>query len=226
MMTKRLCTAWTADPDEVRNAIRAMRRMARLGRMAERALTELRSKGSCGKAPVLYKLGTFGRAYNATVNMESLEPFQEVTRGEVPGYGEHHITFSDPIDDQGKVSIRIYLSGGQLLFRPNSTPVVRPIPDGSEVATVFLKKSADMVSVYPYDTSALGVGSGQNAKRAGRLLAKRVADLVVATADGGDTVRGNELQRCLADWLTEDGHAASWVRRIRDVASVMRTMSC
>lgn len=190
-------------------------------------MRDLKETGRCREAPVLYKSDTSRLGFSARVRLESFQPFHEVTRDDIPGYGDHKILFSDPVNNAILAPVvRVFLSGSQLCHRVGHRSIVWPIPEqASEVGSVFLKRDGRAsLGIFPYDRDAIEIGSRVKRDPLVRAIAKRASNIIMST-DGDGAVRIDELQRNAVQWLVDDGIAAKWLREVLDYVKVLDVMS-
>jgi hypothetical protein len=215
MVRPRLCTSMTADKREVDEALTALRRTIRLGRMAERALRQLEETGRCVKAPVLFRVNDRGRVSQLKVRLESFHPFQEVTRDEVPGYGSHVLDFLVP--DPPYKSISVLLVGGQVWMDSKQRPVFRPIPSSDQaiLGTISIKRNGPVINVFGRDFRV------KNKSVIGSLeanLAVRASELIIDPSYSPPHVRLDELRSRLVHWLMEDGFPSRWISEMVNIS--------
>jgi hypothetical protein len=233
------------NPYQAEMAIRELRRMVRFGRMAERALEDLKTKGFClRQIPCMTEGRDRNDDFRATVRV--FQPKVIVTRANIPWYGE-------PL----RVDTQRVINGehGGLLFKEVEIVVHCPgigydengrggdyetwKPLHLRVGNARMKSNGQMTFVHDFHDwepkkkitvhKLYAKPSSGNAISAYKMIAQTLAIHIIrfSVSDVNDKkvpYRVRALRENLPHWLIEDGFIQTFCKDVMDLANVAIVM--
>jgi len=225
MDLSKLAANGTAEPDAVRRAFRDLRRLVRLGRMAEAALSRIREKGwADGKFPA----AGHDRYKSLDVRSYYLEAVRTPTRDMVPAFADLTVSLGKPITgSHGGTEFKevpLWLSGTG--FAQLNREVV-PRQVGERLGSLRLKKDGGIT----YESKQSKVVKLYSEFKSEKSLqsASAFADDFTAALGGCDDASPsqlyNDLMEQVPEWLIGEGHVRRLCLEARDAARVLGVMS-
>ena len=238
MDLSKLAADGTCSPESVQKAIRDLKRMARFGRMAESALSQIKEKGWVeGKFPAATISHNYGEL---KIGSHYLEATVAPTRSMVPDFTDLKVTLGKlDTDSHGGTEFsiaRVNLSGTgfaqvgrEIMIRQftEKAGCLRLKKDGgisyrtnhffSHPLNTFVN-NGKVVKIYSEFKSA-------NAIESAKSLA---ADFTIAMSvcdDKNPSQLYNDLMKSTQQWLVEEGHIKRLSLELRDAARVLGVMS-
>lgn len=218
----------SSDPREVRRAIVGLRAMARMGKVAERALAEIGEKGHySGRAPWIRKRGSW-----LDLHVSRLPTRPEMTREGIPGYGRPAVSL-DSVHELEKVG------GARYPVYAVSATMACYAPDGWETRKVRigrLRLNTKLGTFFP-SLPSLEAGDGVEDRKQkcysvslSRDVVPKVSLMCRVLAENAAGRRLGKDPRCavfsrrMQSWLEEDGHGASVLEELREFAQRHRAV--
>ena len=231
MDLSKLAADGTCSPESVQKAIRDLKRMARFGRMAESALSQIKEKGWVeGKFPA----ATISHYYGELkIGSHYLEATVAPTRSMVPDFTDLKVTLGKlDTDSHGgtEFSIAMVNLSGTGFAQVGREIMIRQFTE--KAGCLRLKKDGG-ISYNPMNTF---VNNGKvvkiysefksaNAIESAKSLA---ADFTIAMSvcdDKNPSQLYNDLMKSTQQWLVEEGHIKRLSLELRDAARVLGVMS-
>lgn len=224
------CIGQDSDEERLQEALVGLRRMIRYGRLAEKALRNLRTQGFCDcQVPVATRIR---EGYPGHIQAVRFPAFVNVTRADVPDYGQFKFQFGKAVKGEhggqmtDEVQVRLHATGWCQHFeewKPRSLHVgnARLKRNGETVFVSNRSEGIDKEGV----SKLYKAGDSTNAKLAYLTIARTFAHHMVRMYKEQDVSQPfTDLREKLADWLVEDGHVRDFCIFLREnavVASVL-----
>lgn len=245
-MTDRLCIGNESDPEAVRDAVRGLKMMARLGRRAQRALESLERDGEIPERVVWLKVGDTWSNGLERLQVRTSGPWlrhRPVSRDDVPGWSDISMDLGSVEEDTISGSVvkcfQVGLSGTCLWWNREEQEVARrglgsPSRKFSgSIGYVRLKKSGSPTfdpdhghwDVPPDDRKVFRISSDEAVARIADLAACRLVTPSLMSYDDSYPVLMKDLRREIPKWLVEDGMAQKWRDQICEWASSVRVVA-
>jgi hypothetical protein len=206
------------DPRELRRAVRGLRAVQRMGKLAEHALAELAEKGHYdGRAPWLAP-PVYGKKYHVRYSRFPASP--SLSRESVPEYGPVRIV-------PGYTTWKQKYGGLEYDCFDVLVRIATPSSDGafsmSSVKVGFVKLNVGSPAF-----NAVHHDEKERSRSVTLLKEPRRADVVntakvIAEAAAGKGFRTGPLPAFyygrLSEWLVEDGHVVSFLAELREKAA-------
>ncbi len=205
------------DARETRRAIRGLRAVQKMGKLAEHALSEIASKGHYDQRAPWLAPPVYGKKYH--VKYSRFPALPTISRDSIPEYGPVRII-------PGYVTFVQKYGGYEYDCFDVRVRIASPGPDGtfamSDVKVGFVK-----LNVGSSAFNAVHHDEKERSRSVTLLKEPRQADVlstakVVAEAAAGPGFRTDPLAAVyfgrLSAWLVEDGHALSFLSELRQKA--------
>lgn len=200
--------------------------MVRYGKIAEKALRDLREKGFCDRqVPIATRAHEFS---NGWVNIATFPAFVDVSRKDVPGYGDFRVSFGQTVRGEHggcpTTEVRIHLHATAWSQHDDSWK-----PRGLHVGNARLKRNGEVVFV---SNRSEGIDREAVSKLYGRADSpeSREAHLNIGNAVAHHLVRVYkekdvsqpmiDLRQKIGAWLVEDGYVRTICQVVRSGAKV------
>jgi hypothetical protein len=204
------------DDREARRAVRGLRAMAKMGRLAASVLAEIEAKGhSQRRAPWLGR-ARFVPGYS--VRYSRFPAIPPISREAVPGYGRLEVrTPGTP---------EVVKSGSfEYLCYDVFVRAAVPVPETSgftvaEVKVGRVKLNVESATFYPLKEKGEKAHSVALLKNVKPMSALQAARAIARSVAGGKELRSSPFAavylRSLESWLVEDGHAEAFLTELRE----------
>lgn len=231
MTDKRLCTSRRSRASDGAAAFLNLKRLVRLGKIAELALCEIEERGGTWRpVPTLTPPGR-DRSHIA---LETFLPYVEPSRDSIPGYGKYDLSFPDTkMKRTNGAPIPVFsvvIPGAGLCWTDGAwVPVeecykmerlgsARVLKNGG-VSFFFSNRITDKDGGFAH---TIRHPSDPRFKDSEKDMAIKAARYILGSRNG--SVGHAEYHSRLAKWLIEDGYVATWNTQILGHADVIRVM--
>jgi len=225
MELDKLAANGTARAENVQTAVRNLKRLARFGRMAEAALTQIKEKGWVdGKYPSANP-GGYGGLGIGSCYFEAMVP---PTRSMISDLTDLKVSIGKlRSDSHGGTEFK---SAALMLSGTGFAQVKREIvarPFEKKIGFIRLKKDGGL-SYESKSSTVVKVYSEFKSEKAAYSAQAFADDFVSALAECDDNDPSqlyNDLMQAVRDWLIDEGHVKRLCLEARDAARVLGVMS-
>jgi hypothetical protein len=223
-------TQTSSNPEDVRKTLTSLRRLVRLGKMAEKALSQLQQGKLDVKSPVFH-LSVRGYSHGSiqgNVKIEKFIPAINFNRSMISSYGDWTLRFGgldfDTIGNHKTPCMTVYIEGpGLHIPRGHAGPYANPI------GSVHMKKNG-MNKFNSWNENSVSIHLKKNVNKIEShflpRISKQVALIVMRELEEEDDESVHEeLSRRLSEWLIQDGFIHRWLHEINNACEVQRVMA-
>ncbi len=212
-----------SDPREVRKAVRGLRAMSKLGRLAEKALAELAENGHFDSRAPWLSPTTYSKKY--LIKYSRFPSIPSMSREDVPGYGPLRVSVGKQPFSRIYGSVRHNCLDVTVL-------VATPIPAGQlvekEVHVGHVKLNSNNNSFYPSHHDEKARSRSIVLLRGVKPYYVRHVAKVLAEAAAGPEFEKEPVPAVyygrLSQWLVEDGHAHQFLVDLRNLVDDYETV--
>ncbi len=220
--TPDICVDQDPDKRQVARALRGLRAMVRLGKLADKVLKDIDERGYSDERAYWFKSARYNE-----FKKSSFPRAQEINRGHVPGYDSMELVVGGKVDDKSDsasyesygVSLRAYFwTGWEKKKWEKGARDVGIIRVTSSSPSLRAHSQRDSYTRNPKRIPIL-VGIKDSGVRS---LANVITECVFKNQSPQDD--GAQLRRMFPRWLMEDGTAERWLRELRKFTDDKKTV--
>jgi hypothetical protein len=230
------CVNNSSDPEDVKEAIHALRRMIRYGKLADKALQQIQTVGHYdGRVPCTEQKA---RGYgHPGIQYQKFPAYKSISRDQIIGYKDFKISLSEKRDTGNpNIEFDVYFEGFYTHFDDEAMKFVTKHTNDKDYLNLVgkLRVCSNYLSFrasYSTKLPAVKIFNNCNLPGANAAMLSFASAVSYAVFLGIQWLTNVpqqtiDLHKNLPAWLIEDGFCRKWFREIRDhvaVASVMET---